>query len=102
MAIQHVTAKFGKMRKAVEWVVYPVGEGGDSRKLRLQSDHRCIIIGVDSKIGLLSRHVANYPRFEHCAQKGTEVVKVPQEIVNAALTARPKPGQEIGGGVYIG
>jgi hypothetical protein len=100
--MKQVTAKFGKMRKAVEWVVYPQGQG-DADRLQLQSDHRCIIIDAEKRVGLLSPHVANYPTFAHCGLVGREIIKdVPQEIIDAAKQARPQRGDQIGGGVFVG
>jgi hypothetical protein len=105
MNIKTVTAKFGKMRKAVEWVVYPKSSDSTNELLLLQSDHRCIIIDPKERRGILSPNVANYPRFDHCGSgvPGREVITdIPQEFIDAAKAAQPQKGDTIGGGVVIG
>lgn len=94
-----VTAKFGNMRKDVEWVVYP---HTDSNLIMMQSEHRCVIINVAEQNGMLSQNIANYPRFLHCnpAMGGTAVA-VSLEVIEVAQNAKPKSGDEIGPGVVV-
>jgi hypothetical protein len=93
------TAKFGKMRKAVEWVVYPGGEEGF---LRVQCDKRCAIIRLADGKGILSP-AANYPSFVLIGGPGCETFIVSPELLEEMKACKPKSGDVISSGVaYIG
>lgn len=98
--MKHVTAKFGTMRKAVEFTVYP--RKAEDKTVRLQSGHRCVMFDVDSGNGFLSPHAANYPHFLQCNPSlGGVAITVPKDVIAAAVDATPKSGDQIGPGVYV-
>jgi hypothetical protein len=98
--MKRIKAKLGNMRKEEEFIVYP--QSAEKDVLRLQSDHRCLIVRVSDGRALLSKYVANYPNFMHCnPMSGGTVVTVSQEVIAECLAAQPKSGDAIGGGVYI-
>src|SRR4051812_27127123 len=96
-----ITAKFGNMRKAVEFTVCPrpTNVGDEYTRVTLQSDHREVVIDTATRKGLLSPHGANYPKV---GLAGTVPIEVSQEIVDAALKAQPKKGDVIHGIMVIG
>jgi hypothetical protein len=51
-----VTAAFGNMRKAENWVIYPVT---DPENVKIQSDHRIARINLLTGHGVLSARIAN-------------------------------------------
>lgn len=99
--MKQVNAKFGNMKKEESFVVYPKS-ADDHGTLRLQSGHRCVLINVETRSGMLSKYVANYPNFMHCNPgMGGTVVTVTKEFIAECQGAQPKSGDALGGGVYI-
>lgn len=100
--MKHVTAKLGNMRKAVEWIVYPATDG-DEGLLKIQSDSRICRFDPKTGKGLLSRHCASGAYGVHLSPKlGATFIDVPADVIAATLEARPKVGDKIGGGVFLG
>ena len=52
--------KFGKMRKAQDFVVYPMGSDSDGKTITIQSDHRFGYIRVETGKFVLSANHAQY------------------------------------------
>lgn len=102
--IKRIKAKFGNMKKAEDFVVYPQSTSSDNKEFLLQSDHRFLIIDKATGKGFLSRYVANYPRILHCHPLlGATVIVADKTIMDACAEAQPKKGDDIGGGVaFIG
>jgi hypothetical protein len=95
----HINAKLGKMRKAVDWIVYPAKKDG---RIVIQADHRIAVFHNDgSNKGLLSKYCPTGAYFVHLSPAcGATVVDIPQDVVDAALAAQPQSGDVIGAGVY--
>lgn len=99
--MQRITAKLGTMRKAAEWVVYPSPHDG-AVGLVIQSDHRIARIYPETGKGILSVHKGSGAYFVHLnGILGATVIDVPQDVIDAALAAQPKSGDEIGPGVRV-
>lgn len=82
---REIDLKLGNMRKAQSFLMYPNDPSAD--RARLQSDNRCLIVDLTSGKGLLSKSVANYPRFEHCAPAvGGMFVDVGAEVLSRLQT----------------
>ena len=97
----HITTKLGKMRKAVEWIVYPASKDG---RIKIQSDHRIATFHNDgSNKALLSKYVSSGAYNLHLSPLcGATVVDIPQDVVDAALAVQPQSGDRIGPGVFVG
>lgn len=52
--------KFGKMRKAQNFVTYPIQSGDNGKTIAIQSEHRYAVISVESGKMVLSTNQANY------------------------------------------
>lgn len=99
--MRHITAKLGTMRKAVEWTVYPRKSATES--VIIQSDHRIAEFDPATGAGWLSANKPNGAYFMHLNKfLGATEVTVPREVIEAALAAAPKTGDEIGPGVFVG
>ena len=98
--MQKIRAKLGRMRKVVEWVVYPAKKDG---RIVIQSDKRIAMFHNDgSNKGLLSKSCPNGAYFLHLSPAcGAEVVEIPQGVIDAALAAQPKSGDKIHGVITI-
>lgn len=93
-----IIAKLGKMRKAVEWIVYPPREDG---QILIQSDKRICLFNRTTGIGVLSAS-HNYPMFETLRLPSAETIVVPEEVVREALEKQPQKGDRIGSVGFIG
>lgn len=94
-----VTAKLGKMRKAVEWTIYP-GEGDE---ITIQSDHYIAAFSKTTRKGVMSKYCGSGAYFVHLMSiAGAVPIEVPQELVDECLKSQPKKGDLIGPGVVIG
>lgn len=91
-------AKLGNMRKEKDWVTYP----RDKRpEVVIQCDDRIAVFNPENGKGLLSKSTRN-PGFLYLNPAlGATPVQIPEEIIKLALAAEPKPGQQIGPGVYL-
>ena len=92
-----ITAKLGKMRKAVEWVVYP---GTRENRVLIQCNKRICCFDPQTGEGTLSAS-HNYPGFHTLMMPGCEKITVPEDVRKAAVEATPKSGDRIGPGVYV-
>ena len=103
MAIDHIVCKLGNMRKEVEWVVYPLPKDEpDSKLVSIQSDHRYCVFDKETGKGLLSKHCGSGAYSIHAHPSlGATPITVPKDIIEKALAARPKSGDQIGPGIYI-
>lgn len=91
-----ITMKVKPMRKAQEFVVYPLKD--DTAFLRLQSDNRCVIIDTVTGGYRLSPSVANYPTFLHCQCQAATSGKVSSDILEVIKSAiRATSGASVGG-----
>jgi len=92
--MQRVIGKLGKMRKEVDWTVYP-GTKGDG-KLFVQSDKRAVAIDLATKKGMLSNG-KGHPGF-HSTQAfcGAVEVDIPDDFLQACINAQPQSGDAIG------
>jgi len=101
-----IDAKLGKMRKEVDWVVYPYAMGATEEEkniISIQADHYFCIFDARDGLGMLSKRIANYPGAIHCDPRaGGTSITVPEETVQAALDALPKSGDEVAPGLLIG
>lgn len=94
--MKKITTKLGKMRKAVDWVVYPPQKDG---RTIIQADNYIAVFGPDGR-GLLSKRQGGGAYFVHLSPAcGATPVEVPQEVVQEVLAAQPKSGDEVGPGV---
>ena len=103
--IKHIVAKLGNMRREQEFVVYPDrgGAGADNSKIVIQSDTRICSFDPVSRKGMLSTHRANGAHFVHLSSfMGATEIEVPQDVVDAALAAKPHSGDIIGGSAITG
>jgi hypothetical protein len=57
--------KAGNMRKAQNFIVYPIAKDGSATEILIQSDHRMARISLETGNGILSAQVANYPSRLH-------------------------------------
>lgn len=94
-----ITAKLGNMRKEQVFVVYPPQKDG---RIVIQSDSRIAMFHNDgSGKCLLSKHRSGGAYFLHLSPAcGATVSPIPQDVIDAAVSAQPQSGQEIGPGVY--
>lgn len=95
-----ITAKFGNMRKAVDFTVFPrpTNVGPNYALVTMKSDHRHIVIDTKTGKGLLSAHAANYPD----VRKGNNTsVKVDQDMIDLIMKEQPKKGDTIGNGAVV-
>jgi hypothetical protein len=97
----HVTAKLGKMRKEVRWIVYPAQKDG---RIVIQADKRIALFTNDgSNKGFLSKSVSSGAYFLHLSPAcGATVVDIPQAVIDAALAVQPQKGHQIAPGVHVG
>lgn len=100
-----ITAKLGKMRKAVEWTVYPAQK--DGRVILQSSNYIAAFGGPSGSIppgrALLSKRQGGGAYFMHLSPMcGATLVDIPSEVIQEALDAVPQKGDHIGGGVYVG
>lgn len=96
--MKRFTAKLGNMRKAKDWIVYPRDE---NPTVIVQCNDRIAAINPETKKAILSKSTTN-PGFIYLNPKlGATVIDVPEEIIALALGAEPKPGEEIGPGVFL-
>jgi hypothetical protein len=95
-----IDAKLGKMRKVVDWVVYPQKKDG---RIVIQSDTYIACFHNDgSNKGLLSKRQSGGAYFMHLSPMcGASVVDIPQDVIDAALAAQPKSGDVIHGVLHI-
>lgn len=98
--MRQVNAKLGKMRKAVDWVVYPTTNGGDADTIVIQSDKRIAYFSQTTGKGRLSPS-CNYPIFGTAHMPGSEPIEVSPEFITECLNARARKGDTIGGGVVV-
>lgn len=99
-----IVAKLGNMRKAQEWTVYPKSSAQVGKQdIVIQSDTRIAQINQETKTAVLSQPHKNGSYFLDLLQlRGAMFdVPVPQEVIDAALAAQPKSGDEVGPGVTI-
>lgn len=96
----HITAKLGKMRKAVRWIVYPALKDG---RIQIQSDKRIALFSNDgSNRAILSKHISSGAYGVHLSPAcGATVVDIPQDVIDAALAVQPQSGDRIGPGVLV-
>lgn len=99
-----ITAKLGKMRKAVRWTVYPAQK--DSRIILQSSAYIAAFAGPQNAIppgkALLSKRQPGGAYFVHLSPMcGAELVDLPADVLEAALAAQPQSGDEIGPGVFV-
>lgn len=99
-----ISAKLGKMRKTVDWVVYPAQKDG---RIVIQSDKRIATFGgpmnsIPPGKALLSKSCSSGAYFVHLSPAcGATLVDLPDDVLEAAIGAQPKSGQEIGPRVYV-
>lgn len=101
--VQRVMAKLGTMRKAEDFIVYPLSKtSGDASELVVQSDHRIAKIRVADGKAWLSVYKKNGAYFPHLMPfLGATLVDVPAALVAEFVAARPVSGDEIGPGVRV-
>lgn len=100
MKVKQITCKLGNMRKAKEWVVYPMA---DVTIVQIQCDTRICQFNPGTGAGVLSANRPNGAYGHHLAKfLGATDIVVPQDVIDMAVSAIPKAGDEIGPGVYIG
>ena len=96
--IKRITAKFGSMRKAVDWVVYPAA--ADAKELTIQCDRRIARFDTETGKGIMSKSM-NYAGFAALSMPGAEAIQLTQDQINTCKGIIPQSGTEIGGGVYV-
>jgi hypothetical protein len=92
------TAKLGNMRKEKDWVTYP---RGSKPEVIVQCDDRIAVFNPENGKGLLSKSTRNPGFIFLNPALGATLIQVPPEVIKLALTSEPKPGQEIGPGIYL-
>ena len=103
MRVQRISAKLGNMRKPADFVVYPASKTESRGTVLIQSSHRIAEFDPATGKGVLSKHVGSGAYFLHLTKMmGASDIVVPTDVIAAAVAAIPKPGDEIGPGVYIG
>ena|GEM_PF-2585044 len=100
--VRTISTKLGRMRKVVEWVVYPASTD-DGGRFVIQSDKRIACFKDDgTNKGLLSKSCSSGAYFLHLNPAlGATVVDVPQEVIELAKAAQPKSGDTMHGVVRI-
>jgi len=97
-----ITCKLGTMRKAVEWSVYPPDRTDDKNCLMIQCERRIAYIYIKEKKVLLSDGKGGHPAgWKLLPSQGAKLFDCPQEVIDAAIAAQPKPGDKIGGMLVI-
>ena len=94
-----IETKLGNMRKTQSWVVYPAKADG---MIMIQCSRRIAAFFDDgTNRGRLSGS-HNYPGFHTLsAALGAKEIDVPQEVIDAALAAQPKSGDQIGSVLFV-
>jgi hypothetical protein len=92
-----ITAKFGNMRKAQQFTVYPrpTNVGDDYNLLMIQSDTRICRFDKTTGDGVLSAHKSNGAYGAHLALPDAMRVKVPQDVIAACIAAQPQKGDRL-------
>lgn len=92
MSHQTITAKFGNMRKAQEFTVYP--HTADDQSWKLQSDRRCVVLRKKNGKGYMSPSM-NYPQFGDflSPKHGGQEVEASPEVLRQ-LQALPATGKK--------
>lgn len=81
----NVNAKLGKMRRAVDWTVYPQKKDG---RIIIQSEHYIACFKEDGK-GLLSKRQPGGAYFVHLSPMcGAQPVEIPPEVIEQAKKAQ--------------
>lgn len=95
----NITLKLGNMRKAEEWVVYPVAR---VNMIQIQSPHRICLIDIALKKALLSKYHANgsYNYDLHLA-RGATYIDISDELINQLLALQPKSGDALFGSTFV-
>lgn len=89
-----IQAKLGNMRKEAEFFVYQEQKDG---RIIIQSGSRIACFDQQGN-GLLSKHQSGGAYFLHLAPMcGATPVKVPVDVVKAALAVQPKSGDKMHG-----
>lgn len=96
--VTFVSAKLGNMRKAQDFIVYPI-QGSD--RVVIQSDTRIAAFNPETGVGVLSEAKPNGAYFMHLSFNTIPIV-LPRELVEKILGHAPQVGDTIGGGVQIG
>lgn len=94
--MKKIIAKLGKMRKAVDWVVYPAGTA--ENVIIIQSDKRIAFFDATTGKGRLSPS-CSYPYFPLVNATGSEAIEVSPEFIQECRNAQARKGDTIGGGV---
>lgn len=93
-----ITAKFGNMRKAVNWTVYPPQKDG---RIILQSSNYIACVDRNGE-GMLSKRQPSGAYFVHLSPAcGAKPCKIDTAMVQAALSVQPKSGDEIAPGIVV-
>ena len=96
---KHIKAKLGNMKKVKEWCVYPRQTG--ETQLIIQTSDRIALFNPENGKGILSKAVG-HPGFVFLNPAlGATYIQVPQDVIDAAVKAQPRGGDQIGPGVYV-
>jgi hypothetical protein len=95
-----ITAKFPKMRKAQEFIVYPLSKGNDAKVLKLQSDTRMALLDTMTGIVTLTKPYQNGAYFHHLQIGQTHKFEISMEDlenvkINVFKTASAKAGNSV-------
>lgn len=79
MGTASINAKFPKMRKAQEFIVYPLKAGDDAKSIKIQSDTRMGSIDTTSGEVTLTKPYANGAGFIHLQVGKTHSFKLSED-----------------------
>jgi hypothetical protein len=104
-----IKAKLGNQTKEKSWVVYPGSPKSGPMAfgvliedaITIQCSDRIATFNRETGEGLISARRKGAGFIFLRSELGATPVQVPPEVVAAALAAQPKPGDEIGPGVYV-
>jgi len=95
-------AKFPKMRKPQDFIVYPVAKDGSAKKLKIQSDTRMGIIDTETGKVVLTKPHSSGAYFHHLQMGQNHTFELPegdlsQLKVNVFTSADPNAGKDRNG-----
>lgn len=94
-----INAKLGKMRKVMNWVVYPFNQ--ESEKARIQTDTYIAEINLKTGEGILAGPHAGGAYFHHLVMGKRQTIQISPELLEEIKAANPQSGTLIGPGVRI-
>jgi len=90
---QNVTGKMGNMRKAQEWVIYPLMPNGNPNERTIQCDKRIAKVNLETGKVILSTGKNGHNGFAHLSPMlGAVEVDCPQDLIDQIKEFTPQVG----------